>query len=221
MKSARVARREDRGRGRDRRGGSPARTRGRTCSGCGRGPTRSSSGRAPSVADDPALTVRDPRFADARPPLRVAVDSGGPAAARRPAVRRRGADPDRDDGAHRPSCASRSGGPPAPRSPCCDRDADDGVSLPALLALLGVARRPGRRWSRAARTSRGRSCATIWWTGWSLYVAPKLLGGAAAPGRAWTGGDSRRSPRRCRWRSSAIERIGPDLKVEAHVHRDR
>jgi diaminohydroxyphosphoribosylaminopyrimidine deaminase / 5-amino-6-(5-phosphoribosylamino)uracil reductase len=170
------------------------------------------------VEDDPALTVRDPRFADARPPLRVAVDSGG----RLPPVGRLF-----DDAAPTLIATTerttelrvaewRTAGAEVA---VLDRDADDGVSLPALLALLG---------SRDVQGLLVEAGANLAWAllrddlvdRLVVYVAPKILGGAAAPGVVDGRGFSPVSAA-LPLAFERIERIGPDLKVEAHVHRDR
>jgi diaminohydroxyphosphoribosylaminopyrimidine deaminase/5-amino-6-(5-phosphoribosylamino)uracil reductase len=53
-----------------------------------------------------------------------------------------------------------------------------------------------------------------------LYVAPKVLGGAAAPGVVDGRGFSPVGEA-LPLTFERVERLGPDLKVEAHVHRDR
>ncbi len=168
--------------------------------------------------DDPALTVRDPRFAGARPPLRVAVDSGG----RLPPVGRLfdGSAPtliattDRTDELRVAEWQTAGA-----EVVMLDRDADDGVSLRGLLELLGA------REVQGVLVEAGANLA------WALlrddlvdrivlYVAPKVLGGAAAPGVVDGRGFSPVGEA-LSLTFERVERIGPDLRVEAHVHRDR
>ena len=146
--------------------------------------------------DDPALTVRDPRFAGARPPLRVVVDSGG----RLPAVGRLfdGSAPtliattDRTDELRVAEWQTAGA-----EVVVVDRDADDGVSLPGA---AGAARRRatsrGSSW-RPARTSRGRSCATTSWTG-SCSISRRRCSAARRLPASSTDEGSRRWARRCR-----------------------
>ncbi len=168
--------------------------------------------------DDPALTVRDPRFAGARPPLRVAVDSGG----RLPPVGRLfdGSAPtliattDRTDELRVAEWQTAGA-----EVVVLDRDADDGVSLRGLLELLGA------REVQGVLVEAGANLA------WALlrddlvdrivlYIAPKVLGGAAAPGVVDGRGFSPVGEA-LPLTFERVERVGPDLKVEAHVHRDR
>jgi diaminohydroxyphosphoribosylaminopyrimidine deaminase/5-amino-6-(5-phosphoribosylamino)uracil reductase len=168
--------------------------------------------------DDPELTVRDERFADARAPIRVVVDSSGRVdpsarlfdAAAPTLVATTDAPADATLDAWRDSGAEVL---------VLDRDVDGRVSLGALLDVLGKRDVQGVLVEGGARLA------------WSmlrdelvdrivLYVAPKVLGGAAAAGVVGGEGfapvDSALplSFRR-------VERIGPDLKVVADVHRDR
>jgi len=168
--------------------------------------------------DDPALTVRDPRFAGARPPLRVAVDSGG----RLPPVGRLfdGSAPTLIATTDRTDELRVAGWQTAGAEVVVlDRDADDGVSLRKLLELLGA------RQVQGVLVEAGANLA------WALlrddlvdrivlYLAPKVLGGAAAPGVVDGRGFSPVGEA-LPLAFERVERIGPDLKVEAHVHRDR
>ncbi|HTG47057.1 MAG TPA: bifunctional diaminohydroxyphosphoribosylaminopyrimidine deaminase/5-amino-6-(5-phosphoribosylamino)uracil reductase RibD [Actinomycetota bacterium] len=168
--------------------------------------------------DDPALTVRDPRYADARPPLRVAVDSSG----RLPPVGRLfdGAAPTLIATTDRTTdlriAEWRTAGADVV---VLDRDEDDGVSLRSLLALLG------EREVQGVLVEAGANLA------WALlredlvdrivlYVAPKVLGGASAPGVV-DGRGFAPVGEALELAFERVERIGPDLKVEARVHRDR
>lgn len=170
------------------------------------------------LADDPALTLRDARYAAARPPLRVVVDATGAVS------------PDRavfDDAA--PTLVATTARAPEERLRAwqdagadvavLDADPRGGVSLEDLLEHLG------KRDVQGALVEGGATLA------WSfvrdalvdrvvLYLAPRLVGGIGghgvldgdgfAPIGAAQGLEFER-----------VERIGPDLKVEARVHRDR
>jgi diaminohydroxyphosphoribosylaminopyrimidine deaminase/5-amino-6-(5-phosphoribosylamino)uracil reductase len=170
------------------------------------------------VRDDPALTVRDERFADARPPIRIVVDSTGRAEPSRRSF----------DGSAPTWVATTDRAPESTRDAwrgagaevlIIDRDADGRVSLPALLDVLGKRDVQGLLVEGGARLA------------WSflrddlvdrivLYLAPKILGGARAAGVVGGEGfapvDAALSVSFQR-----VERVGPDLKVVADVHRDR
>ena len=171
-----------------------------------------------AIADDPALTVRDPRFADARPPLRVVVDTQGRVA------------PDArmfDDAA--PTLVATSERTPAQRIAewtaagaevlTLDLDAAGGVSLLGLMTTLG------KRDVQGVLVEGGATLA------WSvvrdglvdkvvLYLAPRLVGGAKAPGVLGGAGFAPIADA-LPLEFSSVERLGPDLKVEAYVHGDR
>jgi diaminohydroxyphosphoribosylaminopyrimidine deaminase/5-amino-6-(5-phosphoribosylamino)uracil reductase len=100
-----------------------------------------------------------------------------------------------------------------------DRDATGSVDLGALLRALG------KRDVQGVVVEGGATLA------WSfvrdrlvdrvvLYLAPKILGGAAATGVV-TGGGFAPVGAALPLEFERVERIGPDLKVEARVHRDR
>jgi diaminohydroxyphosphoribosylaminopyrimidine deaminase/5-amino-6-(5-phosphoribosylamino)uracil reductase len=169
-------------------------------------------------ADDPSLTLRDPGLGSARPPLRVVVDTAG----RVPADRRV------FDGAAPTLVATTELATPDRRREWADAGADvvvldrdpaGAVSLPALIQTLG------KRDVQGVLIEGGPSLA------WSavrddvidevhLYQAPMLVGGHAAPG--WlSGGGFAPIDRATRLELASVERIGPDLKVVARVHRDR
>jgi diaminohydroxyphosphoribosylaminopyrimidine deaminase/5-amino-6-(5-phosphoribosylamino)uracil reductase len=170
------------------------------------------------LADDPRLTVRDPAYASARPPTRVIVDPSG-----RVPGDRRAFDP-----AAPTLVATTELAPPSRRQEwveagadvsVLDRDATGGVSLAALAELLG------KRDVQGVLLEGGPTVA------WSairdgivdqlvVYLAPKLVGGHGAPG--WLAG-SGFVPigRAARVDLVSVERLGPDLKVVADVHRDR
>ncbi|MGZ4150548.1 MAG: bifunctional diaminohydroxyphosphoribosylaminopyrimidine deaminase/5-amino-6-(5-phosphoribosylamino)uracil reductase RibD [Actinomycetota bacterium] len=170
------------------------------------------------LADDPALTVRDARYARARPPLRVVLDATGVVPAERVVF---------DDAA--PTLVATTAQAPEERLRAwrragadvavLDADPRGGVALEELLDHLG------KRDVQGVLVEGGATLA------WSfvrdalvdrvvLYLAPTLIGGADghgvlhgegfAPIGAAQGLEFER-----------VERIGPDLKVEARVHRDR
>lgn len=175
-------------------------------------------GSGTALADDPSLTVRDPRFAGARPPMRVLVDASG----RVPATGKL------FDGAAPTMVATTSAASEGRMQQwidagaevaTMDRDVAGGVSLGELFEILG------KRDVQAAVVEGGPTLA------WSLlrdgliddvvlYVAPKLIGGAVAPGVI---GGSGLAPiaEALDLTFVSAERIGPDLRLEAHVHRDR
>jgi diaminohydroxyphosphoribosylaminopyrimidine deaminase/5-amino-6-(5-phosphoribosylamino)uracil reductase len=168
--------------------------------------------------DDPALTVRDVRFASARPPLRVLVDSSGRLDASGRAF---------DTTA--PTVVATTDRTPESRIDAwqrrgaevvvVDRDADDRVSLVALLDALGKRDVQGVLVEGGAELTwsflRDRLVDRI-----VLYIAPTVIGGATAPGVV--GGDGFAPVAAAQPLSfERIERVGPDLKVVADVHRDR
>lgn len=175
-------------------------------------------GAGTAVTDDPALTVRDPRFADASPSLRVVVDASGrvePVGALF------------DDAA--PTLIATTDRTPQSRIQAwqqagaevsvLDADPTGGTSVAQLMAMLG------KRDLRSVLVEGGPTLA------WSfaregmidkvvLYLAPLLIGGAGAPSVLMGDGfapivDAQKLE------LSSVERIGEDLRVEAYVHRDR
>lgn len=175
-------------------------------------------GAGTASADDPALSLRDPRYSQARPPLRVLVDTAG----RTPATGRLF-----DGGA--PTLVATSDRTSDERMdewtragsevlvlPC---DVAGGVSLTALIEALG------KRDAQAVLVEGGATLA------WSfvrdrlvdkiiLFMAPKLIGGSEAPG-VLMGGGSASLGEAFALRFDSVERIGDDLRLEAYVHRDR
>jgi len=169
------------------------------------------------AADDPSLTARHPGLGDAWQPLRVVVSAARalPAAAaifddRAPAL-----------------VATTAGGepavtrslPPGVEVVICAADAAGGVAPGALLEALG------KRDVQGVLLEGGATLA------WSFvrdgavdrvvqYVAPRVIGGAGAPsavmgeGFAPVGAAAELSFVR-------VDRIGPDLRVEADVHGHR
>jgi diaminohydroxyphosphoribosylaminopyrimidine deaminase/5-amino-6-(5-phosphoribosylamino)uracil reductase len=168
--------------------------------------------------DDPSLTVRDARFSEARPPLRVGVAAAGRVM---PGARV-------FDG-EAPTLIATTGDAPEARVDAwlaagaevvvLDPDDARGVSLAALLRVLG------KRDVQGVLVEGGATLA------WSLvrddladklvlYLAPKLVGGAEATGVLGGAGFAPiASARDLDLRS--IERIGPDVKVVADVHGHR
>jgi diaminohydroxyphosphoribosylaminopyrimidine deaminase / 5-amino-6-(5-phosphoribosylamino)uracil reductase len=175
-------------------------------------------GAGTAVADDPALTVRDPVLASARPPMRVIVDASG----RVPAD-------GRAFGAAAPTLVATTESVSADRRRewleggadviVLDRDPTGGVSLRGLLQTLG------KRDVQGVLLEGG---PTLAWSAirddvvdqLALYLAPSLVGGTAAPG--WLGGPGFAPiARAASVDVVSIERLGPDLKVVADVHRHR
>jgi diaminohydroxyphosphoribosylaminopyrimidine deaminase/5-amino-6-(5-phosphoribosylamino)uracil reductase len=175
-------------------------------------------GAGTAIADDPALTVRDPRFAQSRHPLRVLVDSAG----------RVGPGGRLFDGSAPTVVATtdRARGDQIERWQdagaeviVTDADADGRVSVGELAATLG------KRDVQALLVEGGPTLA------WSfvrdevvdklvLYLAPILVGGGRAPGTLM--GEGFRSIGEARAiEFASVERIGSDLRLEAYVHRDR
>ena len=175
-------------------------------------------GAGTALADDPALTVRDPAFASARPPVRVIVDPSG----RVPGDRRA------FDAAAPTLVATTERAPAARRQEwvdagadvaMLDRAADGGVSLPALVEELGkrdvqgmvVEGGPTLAWSAVGDDVVDQLV---------LYVAPSLVGGRDASG--WLAGEGFAPIDRARpVEIVSVDRVGSDLKVVADVHRDR
>ena len=175
-------------------------------------------GAGTAIADDPSLTVRDARFAEARAPMRVVVDTAG----RVPATGHL------FDGSA-PTMIATSDLTPEARIgewsaagadvAILDRDEAGAVSLAALLHHLG------KRDVQGVLVEGGATLA------WSLvrdrliddavlYVAPILVGGAAAHGLI-SGSGFTPIAEALELTFDAAERIGPDIRLEAHVHRDR
>jgi diaminohydroxyphosphoribosylaminopyrimidine deaminase / 5-amino-6-(5-phosphoribosylamino)uracil reductase len=175
-------------------------------------------GAGTAATDDPALTVRDPRFAQARPPLRVIVDGSGrvPATGRlfdeaAPTVI---ATTDRV-----PERAAQDWTAAGAELLVLDRDPDGHVSLPALLHVLGKRDVQGVLVEGGA-TLAGAFAAQGLIDKVIVYLAPKLVGGAAAPG-ILAGEGFAPIGRAVGLELRPVERLGEDLKVEGYVHRDR
>ena len=175
-------------------------------------------GAGTAVADDPSLTLRDPRFSDARPPMRVVVDTAGRVPTHLRLFDREAptlvATSDRTS-EERIHAWTEAGVEVA----VLDRDADGAVSLRALIEHLG------KRDVQGVLVEAGATLA------WSLvregliddvviYLAPTLVGGAAAPGLI-AGGGFAPITEALALTFDSVERLGPDIRLEAHVHRDR
>jgi diaminohydroxyphosphoribosylaminopyrimidine deaminase/5-amino-6-(5-phosphoribosylamino)uracil reductase len=173
-------------------------------------------GAGTALADDPALTVRDPGYRG-RPPLRVLVDARG----RVPATG------DLFDDAAPTFVAATELAPAATREAWRAAGAEvevfeaegERVPLAALMASLG------KRDVQAVLLEGGPTLA------WSavedglvdrmiVYLAPRIVGGQDAPtvlgGRGFAP-----IARALRLQIVSAERVGEDLRVEADVHRDR
>ena len=172
-------------------------------------------GAGTALADDPSLTVRDGSYAGLPVP-RVIVDAAGRVPAGRafdesaPTIV---ATTERS-GAERREEWLRAGAEVLVLD-----ESHGGVALEELFAILG------KRDVQAALLEGG---PTLAWSAVAdglvdklvFYLAPVLAGGSAAPGIL--GGDGFApigSGRRVR--IDRIGRVGDDIKVEAHVHRDR
>ena len=168
------------------------------------------------LADDPSLTVRDPAYRG-DPVLRVVVDARG----RVPPERR-------VFSAEAPTLVATTHAASRERVDAWARtgaevllyDAEEGcVPLRDLVGDLG---------KRDVQLLLLEGGPTLAWGAVRegivdkivLFLAPLLVGGAAAPGVL--GGDGFAPVGRAlHLRITATEAVGPDLKVEAYVHRDR
>jgi diaminohydroxyphosphoribosylaminopyrimidine deaminase/5-amino-6-(5-phosphoribosylamino)uracil reductase len=173
-------------------------------------------GAGTALVDDPSLTVRDPGY-HGRPPLRVLVDA-------------RGRVPETGDlfDQAAPTMVATTGAAPRERreawrargAEVVEYEPEGGnVPLPQLLADLG------KRDVQSVLLEGGPTLA------WSmvedravdkvvLYLAPKLIGGEDAPG-VLGGRGFAPIAQAMQLRVASFDRVGEDLKVEAHVHRDR
>jgi diaminohydroxyphosphoribosylaminopyrimidine deaminase / 5-amino-6-(5-phosphoribosylamino)uracil reductase len=175
-------------------------------------------GAGTAINDDPALTVRDPSFADASPPLRVLVDARGRVGPVGKIF---------DDEAptlvatteRAPHARVRAWKEAGAEVLMLDPDPAGGASVGDLLSVLGkrdlisvlVEGGPALAWSFARD---GMIDKVV------LYLAPLFVGGSDAPS-ALMGDGFAPIGRARRLHLSSVERIGEDLRVEAYVHRDR
>ena len=172
-------------------------------------------GAGTALVDDPSLTVRDPAYRG-RPPLRVLVDARG-------RVPETG---DLFDAAAPTMVATTSLAPRERTGAWRARGAEvveyepegGGVPLPQLLSDLG------KRDVQSVLLEGGPTLA------WSMvedrvvdkvvvYLAPKLIGGRDAPG-VLGGRGFAPIAQATQLRVASFDRVGEDLRVEAHVHRD-
>jgi len=173
-------------------------------------------GAGTALVDDPSLTVRDPGYRG-RPPLRVLVDARG-------RVPETG---DLFDQAARTMVATTGAAPRDRREAWRSRGAEvveyepEGGNVPLLQLLADL----GKRDVQSVLLEGGPTLA------WSMvedravdkvvvYFAPKLIGGEAAPG-VLGGRGFAPIAQAVQLRVASFDRVGEDLKVEAHVHRDR
>jgi diaminohydroxyphosphoribosylaminopyrimidine deaminase/5-amino-6-(5-phosphoribosylamino)uracil reductase len=173
-------------------------------------------GAGTALVDDPSLTVRDPRY-KGRPPLRVLVDARG-------RVPETG---DLFDAAAPTMVATTSLAPRECREAWRARGAEvveyepegEGVPLTQLLSDLG------KRDVQGVLLEGGPTLA------WSMvedravdkvvvYLAPKLIGGQDAPG-VLGGRGFAPIAQAMQLSVASFDLVGEDLRVEAHVHRDR
>jgi len=169
------------------------------------------------LADDPSLTTRDPDYRGA-PVRRVVVDAAG----RVPADRRvfdREAPTTVATTVDAPEARLRAWRDAGADVVVLGRDPHGGASLRALMEHLGKADTQG------VLVEGGASLA------WSairdglvdelvLYLAPALVGGVDAPGVLGGAGFAPIGDA-ARLDHVRVTNVGPDLKVEADVHRDR
>jgi len=173
-------------------------------------------GAGTALADDPALTVRDPAY-QGRPPLRVLVDARG----RVPATG------DLFDEAAPTVVATTELAPRAAREAWAAAGAEvevfghegERVPLVALMAALG---------KRDVQSVLLEGGPTLAWSAVEdglvdrvvVYLAPRIVGGEDAPtvlgGRGFAP-----IARALQLEIHSAERVGEDLRVEADVHRDR
>jgi diaminohydroxyphosphoribosylaminopyrimidine deaminase / 5-amino-6-(5-phosphoribosylamino)uracil reductase len=167
------------------------------------------------IADDPSLTVRDGRYADARPPRRVVVDSTGRISARARVF----------DGSAPTLVATTDRTPPDRVSAweeagaevvVIDRNEAGRVSIPGLLDALG------KRDVQGMLLEGGAKLAWAFVDGglvdrFVFYLAPKVIGGEQAPGVV-AGAGFMPVGAALALAFERVERIGPDLKVVARVH---
>jgi diaminohydroxyphosphoribosylaminopyrimidine deaminase/5-amino-6-(5-phosphoribosylamino)uracil reductase len=170
------------------------------------------------IADDPSLTVRDERYADARPPRRVVLDSTGRISAEARVF----------DGSA-PTLVATTDRTPHDRVSAweeagaevviIDRDEAGRVSVPGLLDALG------KRDVQGMLVEGGARLAWAFVDGglvdrFVFYLAPKVIGGENAPGMV-AGAGFMPVDAALGLAFERVERIGPDLKVVARVHGHR
>ncbi|MEX1047067.1 MAG: bifunctional diaminohydroxyphosphoribosylaminopyrimidine deaminase/5-amino-6-(5-phosphoribosylamino)uracil reductase RibD [Actinomycetota bacterium] len=168
------------------------------------------------LADDPRLTVRDPDYRGT-PALRVVADARGRVSntagvfdGTAPTLV---ATTDASDADRRESWASKGAD-----VVICRPGPDGGVDLVDLLAALG---------GRGIQSALLEGGSTLAFAAVRegivdklfLYLAPKLLGGSDAPGILGGKGFTTLQDAR-EVEITKVDRVGPDLRLEAYVHRD-
>jgi diaminohydroxyphosphoribosylaminopyrimidine deaminase/5-amino-6-(5-phosphoribosylamino)uracil reductase len=175
-------------------------------------------GSGTALEDDPALTVRAPERAEARPPLRVVVDGRGRVSAT-----------SRLFAGSAPTLVATTHLAPGDRITSWQRagaevlaldiDVAGSVALDPLLEALG------KRDVQGVLVEGG---ATLAWSfvrdglvdGVVMYVAPSIVGGGSANGVVAGAGFAPINAA-LPLRFTSVTRVGPDLKVEGDVQRDR
>ena len=173
-------------------------------------------GSGTAAADDPSLTVRH-GVAGARPPLRVLVDGRGRVAADGRLFDR--AAPTLVATTHAAGSAAGESWRRAGAEVVEFEGRDGRVDLTALFAFLG---------KRDVQSALLECGPTLAWAAVEadlvdrvvVYLAPSLIGGAGAPTALGGTGFAPITAAR-RLVVDGVERIGEDVRVEAHVHRDR
>ncbi|HWO71495.1 MAG TPA: bifunctional diaminohydroxyphosphoribosylaminopyrimidine deaminase/5-amino-6-(5-phosphoribosylamino)uracil reductase RibD [Actinomycetota bacterium] len=173
-------------------------------------------GAGTALADDPALTVRDPGYRGA-PKLRVLVDARGRVPARGRLFD--GAAPTLVATTEAAGREAREAWRAAGADVAVLPEAAGGVSIPALLEHLGK-RDVQHLLLEGGPTLAFAAVAAGCVDRLVLYLAPKLLGGVGAPG-VLAGAGFAPVGEATRVRILGIRRLGEDLRVEADVHRDR
>ncbi len=173
-------------------------------------------GAGTALADDPALTVRDPAYRGA-PKLRVLVDARGRVPARGRLFD--GAAPTLVATTEASGREAREAWRAAGADVAVLPEAAGGVSIPALLEHLGK-RDVQHLLLEGGPTLAFAAVAAGCVDRLVLYLAPKLLGGAGAPG-VLAGAGFAPVGEAVRVRVLGVRRLGADLRVEADVHRDR
>ncbi len=174
-------------------------------------------GAGTASVDDPRLTVRDPDYRG-RPPLRVVLDSSGRTTPRGNLF----------DGAAPTLIATTTGSPDGAQDAwaeagaeviVCDTDDEGFVAFPDLLSRLGK-RDVQSVLVEGGSTIADRAVRSGVVDEVVVFFAPKLLGGAEAPSILGGRGFGTLAEAR-ELEITTVERLGPDLKVVADVHRDR
>jgi diaminohydroxyphosphoribosylaminopyrimidine deaminase / 5-amino-6-(5-phosphoribosylamino)uracil reductase len=175
-------------------------------------------GAGTAIVDEPALTVRDERFADARPPLRVVLDASGRVPVSGPLFEG-GAPTLVATTATAADARIRGWAAAGAEVMVLDQAAEGGVALEPLMHALG---------KRDVQGLLVEGGATLAWSfvrdglvdDAVVYLAPVLVGGAEAPGAVGGLGFTPIAAART-LTFDTVERFGRDVRLEGHVHRDR